>query len=286
MKNILNTLNAVYQKPEQVDFIEAETILRNFNGQKYANLGENMDIMVSQNPHVYAAQVQCLAYHAYYKRKRLEMGTQHLLPVNQISGVQPMAPVLSDYEKNIIDQRRKSTLLMGANSIYSGIAFDAPETKPTSAIRWMRDVFIPSGKQEAILVGGTGSGKTYSVIAYCSKYAQETQPNHLNACFFDAVKLAKVLQTRDENEHRRLENCTLLIIDDFGTLGSELFKAKEFQATFESLFNHRHSQNRKTLITSNLAPDALKMALGERVMSRISENGLIFISNDADLRKV
>lgn len=286
MKDLLNTLERVYEKPEPIDFTEAEGILRNLAGQKYTNLGETMEIVTSQNPQVFASQLKCMAYHCFYKRKRLEKEAQGLIPVGVLAPVKATTPPISDYEQNIANQRRKSSLLLGSNSIYSNVALDAPETKPTAAIRWLRDVFIPSGKQEAVLIGGTGSGKTYSAIAFCSKFSQETQPNHLNAYFVDAMKLAKMLQGRDEQDHRKLETTSILVIDDFGTLGAELFRAKEFQATFEALFNHRHSQKRKTLITSNLSPEALKTALGDRVMSRITENGLIFMTNDGDLRKV
>lgn len=286
MQELLNTLDRVYDKPEQADFIEAETMLRTMHGQKYTNLGETMEIYTSNIPQVFDKQVRCLAYHFMYKRQRLQKEAQGLIPVGVLAPVKPKGPVLNEYEQSILKQRHKSSLLVGPNSIYSHVALDGPETKPTAAIRWLRDVFIPSGKQEAVLIGGTGSGKTYSTIAFCSKYADETQPGHLNAHFIDAVKLAKTLQSREEQEHRRLENVALLVIDDFGTLGAELFRAKEFQTMFESLFNHRHSQKRKTLITSNLSPEALKAALGDRVMSRISENGLIYMTNDGDMRKV
>lgn len=118
-----------------------------------------------------------------------------------------------------------------------------------------------------LLVGPTGTGKTYTTYAAMREIAVAGV-----VCGWKATTAADMyasLRPRQnvdaETEFRKYANTRLLIVDDLGA-------AKDTEWTEEinyRLINHRYENHLPTVVTSNVPPAQLSQKLGERVASRL-----------------
>ncbi|MDY0250730.1 MAG: ATP-binding protein [Pseudomonas sp.] len=125
-----------------------------------------------------------------------------------------------------------------------------------------------------ILCGQPGTGKTHLATAIADYLITETKYTAVYRSLFSILQSVKNTYGKD-SEHterqvfRDLERPDLLIIDEIGAT-----KSTEFElATLFALINARYENQLPTLIISNLEPDELKGAIGERCVDRLREGG-------------
>lgn len=120
-----------------------------------------------------------------------------------------------------------------------------------------------------LLVGGTGTGKTYA--AYAALRALAVSGAGCSWLHTTAADLYGQLRPRprvdSEDEFDRYARIGLLVLDDFGAAkGTEWNEEINYR-----LINYRYEHRKPTLITTNVPPKQLPTALGERVASRLAE---------------
>jgi len=133
-----------------------------------------------------------------------------------------------------------------------------------------------------LVLGPTGTGKTHNAYAAITTLATSGA-----ACPWHALTAADLyarLRPRHgidtENEFDKLTRTALLFIDDIGAA-----KSTEWNEEINyRLINHRYENEQPTLITSNVPPQHLANALGERVASRLTEMADRVVLKGADRR--
>ncbi len=81
--------------------------------------------------------------------------------------------------------------LMGFGNIFGGISlWDDSKTLETQVVSFFKKEY-DNFKRNCLIVGGTGSGKTYGVIGYVASQAEKTQSG-INAEFLTAYQLYRV----------------------------------------------------------------------------------------------
>ncbi|MER6167112.1 ATP-binding protein [Streptomyces violaceorubidus] len=126
-----------------------------------------------------------------------------------------------------------------------------------------------AGGPSLLIAGPTGTGKTYQ--AYGAVRALLTRGVRLRWEATTSADLHARLRPRaghdGERELQTLSRSPLLLLDDLGA-------AKTSEWTEEltyRLINHRYEHMLPTLITTNLPTAELRIALGDRVASRLAE---------------
>lgn len=123
-----------------------------------------------------------------------------------------------------------------------------------------------------LFYGPPGLGKTYM----CTCIAKELMDMAVPVLYYSSVELFEVLAnytfTREtflkENSkevHDLILTSDLLIIDD---LGSELVNSFVINQLF-NIINIRQMNSKKTIISTNLTPNQIKEAYGDRIFSRL-----------------
>lgn len=181
--------------------------------------------------------------------------------------------------------------LLGGKTIYSQASFHNPELIETDVIQFYRDVFKPSGKRCALVIGTVGNGKTYGTQAYFTQQVfaaiQQDRVTGSNGVVIKAYTLAEMVHNvkKQEAELARLRRTKYLFIDDLGTEPPG-FKGQDFLAHFENLFDHRYINELSTFITSNATAEQLVERYGERFVSRVYDCALVKETVEPDLRRV
>ena len=133
--------------------------------------------------------------------------------------------------------------------------------------------------------GGTGLGKTHLTAAIANAVSAKGLSVIYESAqqIFDTIEAVR-FNRADISERKKYENCALLIIDD---LGAECMSQYSVSA-ITSIIDMRIVNGKKTLISSNLNPNGLKKAYGERLYSRVlgEFRNLSFLGTDIRLQKV
>ncbi|MFI1953143.1 ATP-binding protein [Streptomyces xinghaiensis] len=134
-----------------------------------------------------------------------------------------------------------------------------------------------------LLVGTTGTGKTH--LAYGAVRSLVGAGIGVNWHATTVADMYANLRPRPgidtERELLTLSRCPLLLLDDLGA-------AKNSEWTEEityRLVNHRYNQMLPTLITTNLAIRDLRVAVGDRVASRLAEMTERVVLTGSDRRR-
>ncbi len=138
------------------------------------------------------------------------------------------------------------------------------------------------------LFGVTGVGKTF----LCSSIAKYALDNLKTAEYYSANRLFEVVANykmkkdasdyeKSKEDYHNIINCDLLIIDDLGTEYTNDFVRSEFF----TILNDRLMNNKKFVISSNISPEKISLAYGDRIDSRIIGNFELFKIVSKDLRK-
>lgn len=125
-----------------------------------------------------------------------------------------------------------------------------------------------------LLVGNVGTGKTHLAAAIAESIITDLSGMAVYRTLYSLMQYVKGSfgAQAEYTEAQAYENLIaphLLIIDEIGATKQTEFE----QATLFNVINGRYEQQRPTLIISNLMPDELEKALGDRVMDRLRENG-------------
>ena len=129
------------------------------------------------------------------------------------------------------------------------------------------------------MTGGFGTGKTYKSVEILKGFVKKLHCGHFlrpykNTPIFITVpelllKIRSCFNSQDVSEESMLKdyfNTPLLILDD---LGAEKTTDWALQSLY-IIVNKRLSEEKQTIITSNLSLDELKEKLGDRIASRIA----------------
>lgn len=132
-----------------------------------------------------------------------------------------------------------------------------------------------------LFVGGTGLGKTHlsaaignAVSSKGTTVVYESAQQIFDTC--DAVRFNRM----DVSERKKYESCQLLIIDD---LGAECITQYSV-SSITSLIDLRIVNGKKTIINTNLSPEAIKKTYGERLFSRLMGEFRLFQFSGKDIR--
>lgn len=219
---------------------------------------------------------------------------RHLKLVKETPETAPRYPELTAFQKHQLHNR----FIMGGSTDFDDASYKNPADLDTAVMRWLRDVFHPTGKTIAVLTGDTGPGKTWGALAYMNElafaepcrvrmdyYGQAIEASPVK--FVTAFDMATMIHhSRREDNAKQLKSCVekrFLILDEFGAKLPE-FHWDDFISHFDALIGERHKYKRPTIITSNMAPHKVAEVAGDRVMSRIRQSGLIYVTKDPDFR--
>lgn len=143
---------------------------------------------------------------------------------------------------------------------------DVITTDATRAI--FRDVDI------LVLAGGPGRGKSVAACAWLC-LGQSIR-------WVTAGSLSRGI-AYDEDAFNALARAGRLVIDDLGTEYQD--QKDRYLATLSELLDARYGNQRPTCLTTNLGPDEFKARYGERLASRINEDGAFIVCGGEDLRR-
>ena len=141
------------------------------------------------------------------------------------------------------------------------------------------------------ITGGVGIGKTHLSIATLVDliYAHSQKVYYAPATEV-AVKSRDFEYGESERYRKKLQEIDWLVLDD---LGVEHDPRGYMQTFYHSIIDHRYSQEKQTLITTNLSvngkkKDSLLKRLGERIVSRLNHKGisLCYEAEGQDIRKL
>ena len=140
-------------------------------------------------------------------------------------------------------------------------------------------------KNNLIFIGTTGTGKTF-MSSCVAKYLLD---NKAPVLYLSATKISNII---NDAQFKKVDaemqsdylnfaiDCDLLIIDDLGTE----FQLPYPQSQLFDILETRHIKGKKTVISTNLQPDALTQKYSARFTSRLLGNYEILVFNGLDLR--
>lgn len=135
-----------------------------------------------------------------------------------------------------------------------------------------------------LLSGDTGLGKTFlsACIARVVSESGHSVVYDTAAHVFERFEEQKFTRSEEAAEDtERMLRCDLLIVDDLGTeLTTEFVRSALYQ-----IVNTRLMTGKKTIISTNLAPDTLTERYGAATLSRIRGSYQVLPFYGADLRK-
>ena len=143
--------------------------------------------------------------------------------------------------------------------------------------------FMASQPGTLVLSGSKGTGKTVAAAwaMQCNveddpaaKKKYERWPTELGPKFMDVARFARAPRWNDPMVMQCIEDCWVLVIDD---VGLEYLDGKGiFLSLFDEILVHRHDNNLRTILTTNIPPDTFFERYGERVKDRLCEEGSAF----------
>lgn len=193
--------------------------------------------------------------------------------------IDPVEEAARLHREKVACEKDAAAAIMGRSSIYAKCSMsDTVDNHPTKAFLFMRGLWLANSRENIILTGATGRGKTYALIAYA---ASTYSPNAVR--FVRAYDLAEKLSRRDFDFTDRLKTVPCLIIDDLGA-EPEGFRGSDFTAFLENLFDIRYEHKRQTLFSTNLVPMMIAKTYGERFVDRFKNSGQIKFLDDENWR--
>jgi DNA replication protein DnaC len=150
----------------------------------------------------------------------------------------------------------------------------------TDVARWVRGYLAdPTQAGNLLLLGPTGTGKTHQAYGAVRRIATSLAHDGRGIDWraVDHPTLNARLRPRDDGEHlanqHRYEVCDLLFLDDLGA-----GRATEWTAdTLYRIVDTRWAHCRPTIAASNLDPDDLRVAVNDRVVSRLASGTAVVL---------
>ncbi len=193
-------------------------------------------------------------------------------------------------DANQAAQRRKSFLRglrehgMGERLVEA--ATDA--LQPTPAIAAARDWFA-GGKTWLVLSGDVGTGKSVAAAATLIDERRASPSvvfqgdKRRGTIAFRRASSVVRMSAFDEGarELELLKSVAMLVIDDLGTEHATSWG----QSLIHEIFDTRHDDKLRTIITTNIRRDQLKAALGDRLADRIAQDGKVVFLEGKSMRR-
>ena len=147
--------------------------------------------------------------------------------------------------------------------------------------------FVGGKSSFLLLFGGVGGGKTcaaVSVLFQCRTTLYEDWQviwDTSNGRFIRAAEAARLSRFDDQDLWSDLLRVRWLVIDDLGVESVNDY----WRERINELLDTRYGNKLRTVITCNLSPEAFKATYGERIASRIRDDGIVAGCGDRDFRR-
>ena len=139
------------------------------------------------------------------------------------------------------------------------------------------------------LTGTVGTGKTHLLAAIIDYIARLYKRKIGRVMYFTSTGLLNEIRNSYNNNEseeftRKVKNCSLLLIDDFGAEKTTDWVLE----TYFEIIDYRYANLLPTIIATNLTDKEIKEKLSERIMSRIYEvnKGIKLVGKDYRLEIV
>lgn len=168
---------------------------------------------------------------------------------------------------------------------YPDGAGTSPKKRMESVLNYCKEYAADFSRRSPslLLYGKTGLGKTHLSLAIAGKAVEEGY----GVIYSSAQNLFNKLEKdkfgkADANTEEAILDCDLLIIDD---LGAE-FTTQFTVSALYNIVNSRELEGKPTIISTNLMPEQLTKAYGERIASRILSNYVMLYFDGSDIRQI
>lgn len=155
-----------------------------------------------------------------------------------------------------------------------GGRYDGAEAADRGVQRWIRSHLArPEAHPATLIAGQTGSGKTHHAVAAVRAIAHHraTAGSGLDWHAVTHPDLAHRLRPKSDDSHEHALDgyldAELLVLDDLGATTSTAWMVD----TLQRLVDHRWTRRLATIYTTNLGADPLRVAVGDRVWSRLGD---------------
>jgi DNA replication protein DnaC len=137
-----------------------------------------------------------------------------------------------------------------------------------------------AGEGLVVLAGHAGVGKS---VAACMWLVDSAKAKPECMRWIQSGDLARGF-AYDADAFDSIANVWALVIDDFGV--EYLDEKGRFKTTLEEVLSRRFARMRRTVLTTNIVdPSAFAERYGERIASRIHEDGAFIVCGGPDLRR-
>jgi DNA replication protein DnaC len=137
-----------------------------------------------------------------------------------------------------------------------------------------------AGEGLIVLAGHAGVGKS---VAACLWLVESAKGKPECMRWIQSGDLARGF-AYDADAFDSIANVWALVIDDFGV--EYLDEKGRFKTTLEEVLSRRFARMRRTVLTTNIVdPAAFSDRYGERIASRIHEDGAFIVCGGPDLRR-
>lgn len=147
-----------------------------------------------------------------------------------------------------------------------------------------RYLLDPAVAGDLVLMGGTGSGKSHQAYGALAAIGNSGRPLVRWVAESMPDLQARMLPSSGvslETEFNRVANAPLLLLDELGAnKGSDWADAITFR-----LVDRRYNRCLPTIYTTNIPINELKLALGDRINSRLAQTATKVKLNDGDRRR-
>jgi len=169
-----------------------------------------------------------------------------------------------------LEQRRRQgwAAAIPSRFVWASLAdvTDQPPVVAESLAEWAAD---PHGRN-LLLLGPVGVGKTHAAVAA----VRAAHDRGSEVVFLPVVELLDQLRPGGpEGALEQLMHADVLVLDDLGAERPTEWTGERLYA----LINRRWLEERPTVATTNLEPDPLREAVGERVFSRLVGNEAVVV---------
>ena len=164
---------------------------------------------------------------------------------------------------------------------------------PTPAMDAARE-WLKTDKTWLLLAGDVGTGKTVAgawllaqELTHSSRPEGRVDFNTVyrpkgSAAFRRAAEVVRMSAFNEGAEElRRLKSVAVLVVDDLGTEHATSWG----QSLIHEIFDARHDDKLRTVITTNIKREQLKAALGDRLADRIAQDGRVVHLEGKSMRR-